>query len=1321
MKKIYPLDRFLLIIKPAKTFALIVSLSLLTNLYGVPGDPDDTLTFFGPRPIYTNGGKTNVIVDDFAWIDSYRADQQKTEITATINEWSQAGIGYAAYYALGAVESQDAIDAMGDAGRAYNLNGDPLDWFMFTRSTFRNYLINAGKTAIDLGANYFMLDNASPGLGTLSFDTEMIAAFRTYLDSNYSTEELASMGVLDVSTFDYAAYLKSTEGGSYTDSDSVDNSIPGDELWYAWIEAIEEVERDFYEQWTSEIRSYAETDYTREVYFGANRSVGPRQWANIDKLDYAMSETFIDTLGYPYYNLDHVYKNARNFDKRFWSWGFPANTGEFNGSYDPYGNLHITELSKLFLSETLAAGGLHQIPIDWVSYYHNDARLAPLQPYYEFARSHPELFNLTEAGEVAVLYNEAFEKADTSNYTPGYLGIMMLLADSHRPFDVVFAGDPEDRDGADPFSTTDLSTYKAIILPNTQMLTNAQVSQLESYLDGGGILIGLGQIANQDADGNDVSASRTLDDYFTSDGTIAVGSGLAICFTTNLGDNYHGNSATSYSEFDWEVTTQNLSDTETYRSSWSSVVDTHLTQDFSGTSLAHTVHLHRYEDPSDGSHIYQIINRDINMTENVDDQTMNTTSDITCSVAVPDGFTTSTATLSWMTVESPTPTELSSTINGDQLEFTLPGFNIWGILKVGSTAESPTSVDETPEANFNLLDAASGYRPDKLESPGIFEFNYNYWKGGNHGAVPWDIPFWASDDNEVDQVHLYYRFSSDRETWGSWTLYVSEDVASKNESSSISFNPTDGEGHYQFRIKAVDDQGQAEIVDTSRDETAYGIDETAPEAPGNVQEASYESGTWIEDPSSLTFTWDAPADNLSGHSGANVTIATHSTIITSESLETDVHTWSPSLSGLVNGVRYMFSYRNEDEAGNWADTYTPFTFRYGTLPVSNPESISVSEGDEQVTVSWTNPGDTNFANVILYYREAGNLYGSWTSGPQSADSSSTSLDLTGLTNETAYQIRISSVSTGGQEGNEIIIDGSYTPQASLGGGSEPSEPSELVAPTDLTLEDNTANVRLEWIDNATDETSYVIEKRLLGASTWTTVATIGANAQAFVDNVNIGSDTWEYRVKAIRDTDSSDYTSVASIARTSGGGSSSTPTAPANLNASDMGTKVELNWDDLSSNETNFVIERRIQGDSSWSTSVTQPANTNQFNDLTATGGSTYEYRVKAINGGAHSAYSNVVSVIYAGSGIAPGDPDSVELADFTVVGSITTISIDTLTSRIYRLYVSQDLENWSIFGTRTGTGGTQNFIFDSTSPSALSHFGVTEIPECFFTVELVP
>tara|TARA_B100000035_G_scaffold219354_1_gene188199 strand:- start:2515 stop:3618 length:1104 start_codon:yes stop_codon:yes gene_type:complete len=365
-------------------------------------------------------------------------------------------------------------------------------------------------------------------------------------------------------------------------------------------------------------------------------------------------------------------------------------------------------------------------------------------------------------------------------------------------------------------------------------------------------------------------------------------------------------------------------------------------------------------------------------------------------------------------------------------------------------------------------------------------------------------------------------------------------------------------------------------------------------------------------------------------------------------------------------------------------------------------------------VNWTNPSEVNFSNVIVYYREAGDLYASWTSGPQSPDSTSTSLDLTGLSNDTAYQIRISSVSTGGREGNEIIIDGNYTPQAGLGGESEPSI---LEAPTDLSLEDNTANVRLEWTDNSNDETGFVIEKRLQGNSIWTTVATIGQNAQAFVENINIGSNSWEYRVKAVRDSESSDFTAVVLISRSGSGGT--TPTAPSNLQANDLGSNVQLSWDDLSHNETDFVIERRLQGTPSWINLATRPANSNQFSDFTAIGGDSYEYRVKAINGGAHSTYSNVVLIAFSGGGTTPSIPDSVHLKTFSIVGTITTISIDTLSGRIYRLYVSNDLENWTAFGTRIGSGSTQNFVFDKTSPSAMTHFSESELNKCFFKIEL--
>ena len=83
--------------------------------------------------------------------------------------------------------------------------------------------------------------------------------------------------------------------------------------------------------------------------------------------------------------------------------------------------------------------------------------------------------------------------------------------------------------------------------------------------------------------------------------------------------------------------------------------------------------------------------------------------------------------------------------------------------------------------------------------------------------------------------------------------------------------------------------------------------------------------------------------------------------------------------------------------------------------------------------------------------------------------------------------------------------------------------------------------------------------------------------------------------------------------------------------------------------------------------------------------------------------------------------PSFVLITAFAVEGDVITISVNTVMGRIYRLWVSDDLENWSIWGNTNGTGGTSNFSFDKTSPAALSLFGTSELPKCFFMVELIP
>jgi PKD repeat protein len=89
------------------------------------------------------------------------------------------------------------------------------------------------------------------------------------------------------------------------------------------------------------------------------------------------------------------------------------------------------------------------------------------------------------------------------------------------------------------------------------------------------------------------------------------------------------------------------------------------------------------------------------------------------------------------------------------------------------------------------------------------------------------------------------------------------------------------------------------------------------------------------------------------------------------------------------------------------------------------------------------------------------------------------------------------------------------------------------------------------------------------------------------------------------------------------------PAAPSLLAASISGASVVLTWQDNSSNELGFYIERcegtgctsftGLFGDTS--------ANISTYTDSSVTSGTTYTYRVVAYNEGGYSAYSNIASI----------------------------------------------------------------------------------------------
>jgi hypothetical protein len=72
-------------------------------------------------------------------------------------------------------------------------------------------------------------------------------------------------------------------------------------------------------------------------------------------------------------------------------------------------------------------------------------------------------------------------------------------------------------------------------------------------------------------------------------------------------------------------------------------------------------------------------------------------------------------------------------------------------------------------------------------------------------------------------------------------------------------------------------------------------------------------------------------------------------------------------------------------------------------------------------------------------------------------------------------------------------------------------------------------------------------------------------------------------------------------------------------------SQINLSWTDNSNNETGFKVERSKNG-KGFSQLATVGANVTTYSDTGLNRTTTYYYRVRAVNAGGNSAYSNIAS-----------------------------------------------------------------------------------------------
>ena len=277
---------------------------------------------------------------------------------------------------------------------------------------------------------------------------------------------------------------------------------------------------------------------------------------------------------------------------------------------------------------------------------------------------------------------------------------------------------------------------------------------------------------------------------------------------------------------------------------------------------------------------------------------------------------------------------------------------------------------------------------------------------------------------------------------------------------------------------------------------------------------------------------------------------------------------------------------------------------------------AVANSPTQVTLSWTDNANNETGFVVERASGIGGVPAFSPIATINTPNTVSYVDNTVLPNS-PYTYRIMAFNTAGNS--------PYSPVATV---TTPDSPP--AAPTLLTgtLLSGPLRVSLTWLDNANNETGFVLERSVNGGA-FLQIATpgprVGTGSMAYTDTAVSLGNTYRYRVRAVNAFGSSAYSNTVTV--------NTPPSAPTGLAGSAvritgnvLQDRVTLNWTDTANNETGFQIQRALAASFLLPTTFNVGANVTTFQQNVSRI-LNYYYRVRAVNATGNSAWSNVIFV----------------------------------------------------------------------------------------------